>query len=118
MNAAGFVVTDGPRHFAAAPTGPAARDVRALESSLWRSEAERALREGDTRLALRCWQVVRQFEPTAPDVLFRLGCCHALVGEAVQAGRAFGALTRMHAAPSDLRRRAARLMLLVGPEPD
>lgn len=98
------------------------RDAQRAEQALhraqalrWRRLANEALTAGDPVGALRAWREVGKREPGALDVLFNLGCCHALNHEPQRACLVFDALADSPQAPAALRQRAARLAALLAP---
>ena len=79
------------------------------DSRLWRGLGERALAEGDGKLALNCWCRVHALESGAHDAMFRVGHSLLLLGQPMRACLIFDALGDRTDAPSGLREQARRM---------
>lgn len=84
----------------------------------WRSLGERALVDGDGKLALNCWRRVRELEPVADDALLALGRSLLLLGETGRACLVFDSLAEKRTAPTALREEARRLAAMHEPADD
>jgi thioredoxin-like negative regulator of GroEL len=79
----------------------------------WRQVALAASEQGETALALRCWQHVLRLQPEARDAEFHIACCQAVAGQREHAAEAFARLASDRVLNPELRRRALRLAQLL-----
>ena len=84
--------------------------------SHWRQVALAASDQGETALALRCWQHVLRLQPEARDAEFHIACCQAVAGQREHAAEAFGRLACDTGLHPELRGRALRLARLLDAE--